>query len=232
MARPKGQTIGRRTRRDSVNGGYRASAYEQIKEAILSGVLRPMERIAEGEVAARLGLSRTPVREAFGVLAAEGLVVVVPQRGSFVSQLSIDDILEIYQIRTPLECMATRIAAETLDEAGLAELERLVELEAGREGARTARESLGASAEFHRIVIACVRNKRLAALLKQLQSQVHRVRMLWPSTVRRLDETWKEHADLLAALRAHDADAAERLMRLHLERARASTLDRMLPVTR
>ena len=95
----------------AINGGSRASAYQQIKEAILGGVLRPLERITEGSVAARLGLSRTPVREAFGVLAAEGLIVVVPQRGSFVSQLSIEDILEIYQVRTPLECMAARIAA-------------------------------------------------------------------------------------------------------------------------
>jgi DNA-binding GntR family transcriptional regulator len=214
------------------NGRFRASAYAQIKEAILSGVLRPLERITEGSVAARLGLGRTPVREAFGVLAAEGLIVIVPQRGSFVSQLSIEDILEMYQIRTPLECMAARIAAETIDESGLAALARLVETEAGHAGTRTARESLRVSAEFHRAIIACVRNQRLEALVTQLQSQVHRVRMLWPSTVTRLDDTWKEHADLLAALKARDPDAAERLMRLHLERARASTLDRMSPITR
>ena len=216
----------------AINGGSRASAYQQIKEAILGGVLRPLERITEGSVAGRLGLSRTPVREAFGVLAAEGLIVVVPQRGSFVSQLSIEDILEIYQVRTPLECMAARIAAETIDEGGLAALARLVDAEAGRPDPRAARESLRVSAEFHRLIIACVRNRRLEALVTQLQSQVHRVRMLWPSTVARLEDTWKEHVDLLAALRARDADGAERLMRLHLERARASTLDRMSPITR
>ena len=86
------------------------------------------ERITEADVAARLGLSRTPVREAFGLLAAEGLINVIPQRGSFVSQLRIDDILEIYQIRTPLECMAARVAAETIDDACLGELDRLVEI--------------------------------------------------------------------------------------------------------
>jgi DNA-binding GntR family transcriptional regulator len=232
MARARGVATARGAAAELSGAGHRASAYEQVREAVLSGVLRPMERITEGQVAARLGLSRTPVREAFGLLAAEGLIVVVPQRGSFVSQLSVDDILEIYQIRTPLECMAARIAAETIDEVGLRELARLVEAEAARQGARTARESLTASHQFHQVVIGCVRNKRLAALLKQLQSQVHRARMLWPSTLSRLDETWKEHADLLAALRDRDGDAAERHMRHHLERARASTLDRMLPVTR
>jgi FCD domain len=63
-------------------------------------------------------------------------------------------------------------------------------------------------------------------------TQVHRARLLWPSTRRRLDETWKEHAELVVALRARDPDRAEQLMRTHLERARASTLDRMLPVMR
>src|SRR5262249_57884008 len=116
--------------------GRRASAYDQVRKAILSGALRPMERITEADVASRLGLSRTPVREAFGLLAAEGLIVVVPQRGSFVSQLRIDDILEIYQIRTPLECMAARAAAETIDEATLAMLDRLVEIEAAGQGTR------------------------------------------------------------------------------------------------
>jgi DNA-binding GntR family transcriptional regulator len=88
------------------------------------------------------------------------------------------------------------------------------------------------NARFHEIIIGCTRNRRLEALLSELQSQVHRARMLWPSTLGRLSDTWREHAELLAALRAHDVDAAERLMREHLERARASTLERMLPVSR
>ena len=70
-----------------------------LKDAIITGSLRPMERITENQVAASYGLSRTPVREAFRRLEAEGLIQVVPQRGSFVSQPSVADILEIYQIR-------------------------------------------------------------------------------------------------------------------------------------
>src|SRR5262249_14720469 len=155
-----------------------------------------------------------------------------PQRGSFISQLRIDDILEIYQIRTPLECMAARAAAETIDEATLAMLDRLVEIEAAGQGARSNKESLDANPPVHHIIIQCPRNRRLQALVGQLQGQVHRARLLWPSTRRRLDETWKEHTELVAALRARDPDMAEQAMRTHLERARASTLDQMLPVTR
>src|SRR5215470_1502502 len=101
MTLSTGQAAVPRLGRASGGTARRVSAYQRIKDAILGGTLRPLERITEGAVAARLGLSRTPVREAFGLLAAEGLIHVVPQRGSFVSQLRIDDILEIYQIRTP-----------------------------------------------------------------------------------------------------------------------------------
>jgi DNA-binding GntR family transcriptional regulator len=231
-APPTADRAADRLRQRHRDTGRRASAYHRIKEAILAGALRPLERITEADVAARLGLSRTPVREAFGLLAAEGLIDVVPQRGSFVSQLRIDDILEIYQIRTPLECMAARVAAETIGDDALAELDRMVEVEADGQGTRSAKDSLDANAEFHRIIIECVRNRRLRALVGQLQGQVHRARLLWPSTRARLDETWKEHAELVATLRARDPDRAEQAMRTHLEKARASTLDRMLPVTR
>ena len=214
------------------NGKARTSPYQEIKRAILTGVLRPLERITEARVAERLGLSRTPIREAFGRLAAEGLIAVVPQRGSFVSQLSLDHVLEMYQIRTPLECMAARIAAEVIDGSQLAQLERLVEMEASRDTDRNAAESLAVNAQFHEIIIACARNRRLSALLADLQSQVHRARMLWPSTVSRLSETWREHAEIIEALKARDPNASERLMRQHLEHARASTMERMLPVTR
>jgi len=213
---------------ESLDGGHRSFAYDQIKEAILSGALRPLERITEDQLAGRLGLSRTPVREAFGLLAAEGLITVVAKRGSFVAPLGVDDILEIYQIRTPLECMTARIAAKNMSETQLAELERLTEAELSQEATRSVQRSLARSMEFRDIVNSCANNNRLQALLKQLQSQTHRARALWPSTLSRLSETWREHAQLLEALKARDPDAAERLTRVHLERAQEITLAQML----
>lgn len=213
---------------ESVGGDHRSFAYDQIKEAILSGALRPLERITEDHLAGRLGLSRTPVREAFGLLAAEGLITVVAKRGSFVAPLGVDDILEIYQLRSPLECMTAQIAAKNISETQLAQLERLIEAELPQDATRSVQRSLARSMEFRDIVNSCANNNRLQALLKQLQSQTHRARALWPSTPSRLSETWREHAQLLEALKARDADAAERLTRIHLERAQELTLAQML----
>ena len=219
----------RRRRPPAVADPHRAQVYVRLRTAILHGTLAPMERITENQIAARFGMSRTPVREAFRRLEAEGLIHVVPQRGSFVSQPSIEGILEIYQIRTPLEAMATRIAAETIEAASLRRLEEILAIEQDRSKRLSAERSLRLNREFHAIILACTRNRRLASMLTGLQDEVHRARVLWPSTIARLDETWKEHAAILAALNAHDAAGAERCMREHLERARASTLDGILP---
>jgi DNA-binding GntR family transcriptional regulator len=212
----------------SAASSLRKSAYESIKELILSGALRPLERITEEEVAEKMQLSRTPVREAFGLLAAEGLIVVIPKRGSFVSELSVNDILEIYQIRAPLECMAVRSAAENLTDAELVELDNIVKTQVTL-GMDKPEESLRLSMSLHEIIIQSTKNKRLEALLKQLQGQVHRVRATWPSTPLRLKEMWNEHAELVEALKKRDADKAEKIMWYHIEKARATTLQHMIP---
>jgi len=203
--------------------------YDRLKDAIITGSLQPLERITENRVAADFGLSRTPVREAFQRLEKEGLIQVVPKRGSFVSRPTIEDILEIYQMRTPLEGTCARVAAERIEDDQLALLERLVRVEQARGSGRSPERSLRASAQFHATIYACSRNQRMANLLMDLQNQVHRVRALWPSTAVRLNDTWMEHAQILAALRARDPHEAERLMIEHMERARQTTLDRILP---
>jgi DNA-binding GntR family transcriptional regulator len=212
-------------------GGHRGAAYRQIKEAILTGALRPLERITEEHIAERLGLSRTPVREAFAMLEAERLIVILAKRGGFVAPLSFDDILEMYQIRIPLECMTARIAAETISEEDLVKLEQLVESELGRNGKRSVPTSLARSQAFQEIVNSCAHNNRLEALLKELQGQTHRARGLLPSTAARLNAMWQDHAQLLVALKAGDAEAAERLTRQRLQRASAGTLAQMMRKT-
>jgi DNA-binding GntR family transcriptional regulator len=206
-----------------------ARVYDHLKDAIITGTLRPLERITENKVAADFGLSRTPVREALQRLEAEGLIHVVPKRGSFISSPTVADILEIYQIRTPLEAACARVAAERIEESQLAFLDRLVRIEQERGPGHSPARSLRAAARFHAVIYGCSRNRRMANLLMDLQNQVHRVRVLWPSTVARLNDTWAEHAKIAAALRARDAAEAERLVVEHLNRARQTTLNRILP---
>ena len=135
-----------------------AHVYDRLKEAIITGTLRPLERISENKVAADFGLSRTPVRQALQRLEAEGLIQVVPKRGSFVSRPTVEDILEIYQIRTPLEAACARVAAERIEESQLTLLDRLVRVEQARGPGRAADHSLRAATPFPEVISVCSRH--------------------------------------------------------------------------
>ena len=121
------------------------------------------------------------------------------------------------------------MAAEQLEEDQLALLDRLVRVEQGRGPGRAPTVALRAAAQFHAGDLRLLANERMATLLIELQNQVHRVRVLWPSTVTRLNDTWVEHARIVDALRARDGAEAERLMVEHLEKARLTALERILP---
>lgn len=207
-------------RRNSSN--RRVSAYDNIKESILSGALRPLERITEEQVAERLGLSRTPIREAFGLLQAEGLIVILPKRGTFVRPLGVDDLLEIYQIRMPLECMAARTAATSLTDDEMAILQQHVDEALGSDLSNERLLSL--SVTFHEIINGATRNRRLQSMLKLLQSEVIRARSVWPLANADLKVTWEHHRALVMAFRKRDPVEAEKVMQRHIERARNAIL--------
>src|SRR5574344_2068817 len=99
---------------------------ETLREAIISGVLRPGERLMEIQLAEELGVSRTPVREAIRKLELEGFVIMIPRRGTYVANLSIKDINDVYEIRISLDVLAAGLAAERIEPEEIAELNRLL----------------------------------------------------------------------------------------------------------
>ena len=99
---------------------------ETLREAIRGGVLKPGERLMEIQLADELGVSRTPVREAIRKLELEGYVIMLPRRGTYVANLSIRDINEVFEIRTTLDALASGLAAERITAEELEKLERLL----------------------------------------------------------------------------------------------------------
>lgn len=191
-------------------------AYEELRRGILSGQFPPAAPLSEYQLASQLKLSRTPVREALARLEHERLVRTVGTRGCFVAELTPNDIIEIYQIREPLESSAARVAAERMTAQALAELESIVEQM--RESARAgyAQETLTTDVDLHRAVVRATRNGRMISILSTLDDQMHRIRSMWPRTPRWLDGAVDEHADIVQSIAARDPDAAERAMRKHL----------------
>ena len=198
------------------SGPARELAYAKLREAILSARLEPGRKLSENELAGELGVSRTPVREALAALREERLVAIVPQLGTDVTQISDEGIADAQFVREALECAAVRLASERIDEAGVRELESVLDLQARavESGDHAAVDRL--DEELHRAI--CERSGRAIAwdLSRRANGHLDRVRRLSLPEPGFLGEMVVEHREIVDALAAHDADRAERAMRHHL----------------
>ena len=191
-------------------------ALARLRAAIVDGRLRAGERYSVATLAARLGVSRTPVREALLVLERQGLVRFERNKGVRILAPSAADLEEVFVLRLLLEVPAARRAATRLDAGALAALDR--ELAAMATAARTGEEGpfMAHDQRFHEIVLDAAGNGRLAAQVDQLRDHV---RLRGASTVGRsrdLDAIHAEHVAIRDALRARDPAAAGAAMRAHL----------------
>lgn len=196
-------------------------AYRRIRAAIHDGAIGRDEALSEGSLARRLGISRTPVREAIKRLAVEGLVEVFPRRGTFVSVPDAGQLREIFQLREALEGMAARLAAPR---APRAEVDRFrARLETGyRAGDAEAIFDVGR--ELHEWIVAHGGNRRLAGYLAALRSQIHAGFRMGVRLEGQMARSYREYRALLGALRRRDAAGAERAMRRHIEGVRSRLL--------
>ncbi len=191
-------------------------AYRAIKEAILSLQLEPGAPLIENELAAQLGISKIPLREALHHLETEGLVTRVPYKGVYVSNLSLKEAAEITAVRGALEGLAARLAAQRLDDKQVAEAERLLD-EAERalnEGNKDLCVAKGK--DFHDLLIANCGNSELPPLLQVLDDRFHRFRLLSNEVRGRTAQSQCEHRTVLEALKRRDPEAVEAAMRHHL----------------
>ena len=193
---------------------------EAIRSAILRGEIRPGQPIPENTLAQRLGVSRSPVREALARLEREGLVVSRLGRRTTVRTFSRREIEELYTIRAALDGIAARWAASNPTPESLATLaERAARLREaiGDAAASPSPETIPADVGFHRAVAAASGSEELRKIVDGLSYQVHLIMVGGFATLtpRRAEEMHAEHEALLAAIRRRDADAAERIAREH-----------------
>ena len=140
---------------------------ETLRDAVRRGVLKPGERLMEIQLAEELGVSRTPVREAIRKLEMEGYVIMMPRRGTYIADLSIRDINEVFEIRTSLESLASGLAAERITEDELEKLQRLL-VEIGAHIKSGDMESIvRTDTEFHDLLYQASRNSRLVACARR-----------------------------------------------------------------
>lgn len=192
------------------------SAYRQLLDEIRDGGLMPGDRLRETELATRLGVSRTPIREAIRQLEADGLVAHVPRIGASVRQLDYAEVMELYEMRAVLEGTAARLAARAASEV---EMQELIVLNDQLAEAGNSPEAARLNRIFHATLLDAAKNRFLSRSMLSLQKALLILGPSQLSNTARSEEAVEEHRRIMVALAARDGAAAEVEMRAHIEAA-------------
>jgi DNA-binding GntR family transcriptional regulator len=202
------------------NATYQQQAYEYVKGQITRRGFRPGEVLADARIAEELGISRTPVREAFHRLEKEGLLCYEARRGWRVHTLTLKDINEIFDIKVVVEGMAARKAAASQDAALHSDLRAACDAMADTAMANDIEAWVQADARFHDVVFTMAGNERARRITDNLNDQWARVRIGFVTIRSRVDRATSEHKAIMDAILAGDGDEAERETHLHFMRVR------------
>lgn len=201
-------------------------AYSRLKNALVTLVYKPGEYLNTAQVMEKFELGRTPINQALHRLSAEGLVQIIPRKGAVAAPLSIDDALELIDVRLANETLCLRLAAAAITDAELHELE-VTALEFERAAAKQQATALtNADRRFHELIAEASRNAILQDILNVLHARAQRFWAISLSTVGHVDEVIAEHCAILSALQARDGEAAALAVREHILSFRASLLRR------
>ncbi len=190
---------------------------ESIRQAIINGVFRPGERLMEIQLADEMGVSRTPVREAIRKLELEGFVVMIPRRGTYVADISIKDLAEIFEIRTCLDVLAAGLAAERITDEELVTLNEYLNAIGQHAASMDMNKIVELDTAFHDVLYTASRNERLRTIINNLREQMTGIRGRSMSYPGRLVETMDEHRLLVDSISARDVERAQHAARTHLE---------------
>jgi len=195
--------------------------YGRILAEIRAGSLNPGDRLTETDIAQRLGISRTPVREAMRQLEADGLISHTPRAGSSIRQLDYSEVSELYEMRAVLESTAARFAARAASDVEVSELVSIHEMMCGTTDTHKLDQL---NQQFHRCLLDAARNRFLLSAVRSIEKTLL---ILGPSTFNESDrphQSNQEHEQLLNAISSRHPADAEQAMRKHIESAHRTRL--------
>ena len=202
---------------------------QSLRNAIMNGELPPGTRLSVPDLARRLNVSRSPVREAVLQLVSEGLAVEYSRRGAEVVRIDFRELREIYAVRAPLEGLAARLCAQNMNAAELTALRGVLDAQGAPAVLKDVRRYSELDLRFHELILQGSQNARLRRSAEPLMSEARMAASLLGDDPGHLDLSHTEHRAVVAALRGRDAPAAEQAMRSHLERIGNSVGDRAPP---
>ena len=191
--------------------------FNTLRQAILTGELKPGERLMEIHLANRLGVSRTPIREAIRKLELEGLVIMIPRRGAEVAQITEKSMNDVLEVRRALDALCTelacdRISADELDELRLAcqKFEEMVKT-------KDLKKIVQADVALHNIIVQATRNQRLVQLINNLSEQMYRYRFEYLKDYSQHEKLVEEHRIIYESIVAKDKETASKAAKIHID---------------
>lgn len=188
----------------------------QLRDMIVEGDLKPGQKVPEPELCGRFGVSRTPLREALKVLAAEGIVQLLPNRGAVVAKITQEEIEQIFPIMGVLEALAGELACERITEDDLEKLRRLHKTMIAHYRRAEWLPYSKLNRAIHEAIFAVAGNPSLSAIYQQLIIRIHAIRFVARKSPQRWHQAVDEHEQMMEALERRDGKKLARIMKLHL----------------
>lgn len=191
--------------------------FDTLREAIIVGELKPGQRLMEVQLAEKMGVSRTPVREAIRKLELEGLVEMLPRKGAHVAELSVKDIMDVLEVRATLDGLATFLSATRITDDEKKELRHLLDQFINYVEKENLQGSIKKDVEFHDVIYRSSRNDKLIQISNNLREQIQRFRIVYIKDYSSSRELIREHTEIYEAIIAGNPETAMEAARRHIK---------------
>ncbi|ONI40687.1 GntR family transcriptional regulator [Candidatus Epulonipiscium fishelsonii] len=198
--------------------------FQTIRKAILEGELQPGERLMETQLAEKLGVSRTPIREAIRKLETEGLIIITPRKGAQVAPFTQKEIADVLEVRGTLEALAVRLACKRITPKNFLKLDLVITEYEYAVQHKDVNLMIQKDIEFHDIIFAATQNEKLIQMFNNIREQVLRYRITYLKNVTDGAQVLLEHRDIFKSLELKNEEIAAQLITRHIENQRDSIL--------
>lgn len=202
--------------------------FKTLRKAILTGQLQPGERLMEVHLANRLGVSRTPIREAIRKLELEGLVIMIPRRGAEVAEITEKSLKDVLEVRRALDMLCAELACDRITEEEMEKLKEACEHFAEVTKTEDLTEIAKADVALHDILIEATGNQRLQQMINNLAEQMYRYRFVYIKDVTKHDVLIKEHTIIYEAVKDRDKEKAAQAAKMHIDHQEESILGQLI----
>lgn len=190
--------------------------FQTLREAILNGELKPGERLMEIQLATRLGVSRTPIREAIRMLEQEGFAVTIPRRGAEVARMTLKDMEDVLEIRGALDDLAVQLACNRITQEQLERLKTVKDDFARATESCDVKRLAESDVAFHDIIYEATSNPKLVNILNNFREQLYRYRIEYLKDSSSYPKLIEEHDEIVSAIEAKDHGRVTAIMREHV----------------